>query len=311
MKKLLLLSALFVSFSSYSQTNIETDALKACELMSKFKSIGELYGYGPEGSDIIFKNEPTFVTHTTSQDENGNLIEETTSKTETRNGDVSVVEMYKTGETTIITETRTFNGVTVIYQMKEHINDDGALVVEYTDEFYNSYPFIKLYHNLENELIDLLLKYVENKTFRLYIISNCKFLANVIQDLSKPDTTKLKIIDGYLEDEYLEWRGERGKEIVYYKGVPCTGEIFYNRLSPSYPGYGTSTSTSYKDGKQDGLFEQYYENGKLEVREYFKNGIQYGLEFYNENGELIQKAKFANGEIKEIKNYKDGVLIEN
>ena len=193
MKKILYTLALLISFVTNSQTNIETDALKACELMSKYKSIGELYGYGPDGSDIIFKSETVQVNHTTSQDENGNLTEETTTTTETKNDDVVVKEMYQKGETTILTETRTVNGVTVIIQFKEYINDDGVPVGEITDETYDSYPFIKLYHNIESELIDLLSKYVENKMFRLYIISNCKFLANVIQNLSN----KFELIEEY------------------------------------------------------------------------------------------------------------------
>ncbi|MDA9290220.1 hypothetical protein N9P91_00350 [bacterium] len=193
MKNILFTLAVLVSFVTNSQTNIETDALKACELMSKFKSIGELYGYGPDGSDIIFKNESTLVTGMENQDEKGNLIEETTMTTKTKNGDVVVVEMYQKGETTILTETRTVNGVTVIIQHKEYINDDGVPVGEITDETYDSYPFIKLYHNTESELIDLLSKYVENKTFRLYIISNCKFLANLIQNLSN----KYELIEEY------------------------------------------------------------------------------------------------------------------
>jgi hypothetical protein len=193
MKKILFALALLISFVTNSQTNIETDALKACELMSKFKSIGELYGYGPDGSDIIFKNESFLVTMRDYQDEKGNLIEETTRTAETKNGDVVVTEMYQKGETTILTETRTVNGVTVIIQHKEYINDDGVPVGEITDETYDSHPFIKLYHNLENELIDLLSKYIENKTFRLYIISNCKFLANEIQNLSN----KYELIEEY------------------------------------------------------------------------------------------------------------------
>jgi hypothetical protein len=193
MRKILFTLALLVSFVTNSQTNIETDALKACELMSKYKSIGELYGYGPDGSDIIFKNETTLVTKTTSYDEKENLIEETSMSTETKNGDVVVTEMYQKGETNIFTQTRTVNGVTVIIQNKEYIDDDGVLVGEITDETYDSYPFIKLYHNIEGELIDLLSKYVENKTFRMYIISNCKFLANVIQNLSN----KFGLIEEY------------------------------------------------------------------------------------------------------------------
>ena len=193
MKKILYTLALLISFVTNSQTNIETDALKACELMSKYKSIGELYGYGPDGSDIIFKNETTLLTNTTSYDEKENSIEETSMTTETKNGDIVVTEMYQKGETTIFTQTRTVNGVTVIIQNKEYIDDDGVLVGEITDETYDSYPFIKLYHNIEGELIDLLSKYVENKTFRMYIISNCKFLANVIQNLSN----KFGLIEEY------------------------------------------------------------------------------------------------------------------
>jgi hypothetical protein len=193
MNRTLFKLAVLVSFVTNSQTIIETDALKACELMSKYKSIGELYGYGPDGSDIIFKNETTLVTNTTSYDEKENLIEETSMTTETKNGDIVVTEMYQKGETTIFTQTRTVNGVTVIIQNKEYIDDDGVLVGEITDETYDSYPFIKLYHNIEGELIDLLSKYVENKTFRMYVISNCKFLANVIQNLSN----KFELIEEY------------------------------------------------------------------------------------------------------------------
>ena len=193
MNRTLFKLAVLVSFVTNSQTIIETDALKACELMSKFKSIGELYGYGPDGSDIIFKNESYLVTMRDYQDEKGNLIEETTRTAETKNGDVVVTEMYQKGETTIFTQTRTVNGVTVIIQNKEYIDDDGVLVGEITDETYDSYPFIKLYHNIEGELIDLLSKYVENKTFRMYVISNCKFLANVIQNLSN----KFELIEEY------------------------------------------------------------------------------------------------------------------
>jgi hypothetical protein len=193
MNRTLFKLAVLVSFVTNSQTIIETDALKACELMSKFKSIGELYGYGPDGSDIIFKNESYLVTMRDYQDEKGNLIEETTRTAETKNGDVVVTEMYQKGETTIFTQTRTVNGVTVIIQNNEYIDDDGVLVGEITDETYDSYPFIKLYHNIEGELIDLLSKYVENKTFRMYVISNCKFLANVIQNLSN----KFELIEEY------------------------------------------------------------------------------------------------------------------
>lgn len=179
MKKLLLFSALLVSFVTNSQTNIETDALKACELISKYKSIGELYGYGPTGTDLIISNSNLLNSfHKIDSDEKGNISEKIT--TTSINGDVIVDETYQEGKTKIHTQTRTVNGVTVIAQYKEYINDEGISVFELTDE---TSPLLKIYHNIADELYNLLFKYGENKTFRLYMVSNCKFLANVIQDI--------------------------------------------------------------------------------------------------------------------------------
>jgi len=183
MKKLLLFSSLLVSFVTNSQTNIETDALKACELISKYKSIGELYGYGPTGTDLITSNSPSITSFNKIDiDEKGNISEKITTTTinAIKNGDVIVDETYQEGKTKIHTQTRTVNGVTVIAQYKEYINDEGISVFELTDE---TSPLLKIYHNIEDELYNLLFKYGENKTFRLYMVSNCKFLANVIQDI--------------------------------------------------------------------------------------------------------------------------------
>ena len=44
---------------------------------------------------------------------------------------------------------------------------------------------------------------------------------------------------------------------------------------------------NFKDGKEEGLWERYYENGQLREKGNYKNGIEEGSrEFYNKNGEL-------------------------
>ncbi|SVD13294.1 uncharacterized protein METZ01_LOCUS366148 [marine metagenome] len=53
---------------------------------------------------------------------------------------------------------------------------------------------------------------------------------------------------------------------------------------------------NYKDGKQDGLSEDFHENGQLDRRDNYKDGKQDGLsEDFRENGQLYSR-----------KNYKDG-----
>ena len=57
---------------------------------------------------------------------------------------------------------------------------------------------------------------------------------------------------------------------------------------------------NYKDGKKDGLFEKYYENGQLESKGNYKDGKWDGIhEKYYENGQLKKKG-----------NYKDGKIID-
>ena len=51
---------------------------------------------------------------------------------------------------------------------------------------------------------------------------------------------------------------------------------------------------------QNGLFEEYSKNGKLQVKSNYKDGKENGLyEQYDENGQLAEKT-----------NYKDGIRID-
>ena len=50
---------------------------------------------------------------------------------------------------------------------------------------------------------------------------------------------------------------------------------------------------NYKDGKEDGLREEYHENGQLYMKVNYKDGEEDGLlETYYKNGQLYMKGNF-------------------
>ncbi|MBT6768730.1 MAG: toxin-antitoxin system YwqK family antitoxin [Opitutales bacterium] len=80
---------------------------------------------------------------------------------------------------------------------------------------------------------------------------------------------------------------------------------------------------SHKDGEQDGLWEWYNENGQIELKGSFKDGKREGpWEFYHGNGSISIKGSYKDGERDGLfefydkegklslkKTYKDGELI--
>ena len=57
---------------------------------------------------------------------------------------------------------------------------------------------------------------------------------------------------------------------------------------------------NYKEGKKEGEYSWYYENGQLNWKMNFKDGKREGAYFrYDRNGQLVEK-----------RNYKDGKFIE-
>lgn len=88
-------------------------------------------------------------------------------------------------------------------------------------------------------------------------------------------------------------------EKVYYKSGQIKSEIFYfldinekkNRTGKSSFWYETGvlkTEISYKNGKKDGEFISYWENGKLKRKDNFKKGKFKNGECWNEFGEKIK-----------------------
>ena len=57
---------------------------------------------------------------------------------------------------------------------------------------------------------------------------------------------------------------------------------------------------NYKNGKPDGLWEEYEENGQLWSKENYKNGIPDGpWEIFNEEGKLTKTLEWKDGELIE------------
>ena len=53
-----------------------------------------------------------------------------------------------------------------------------------------------------------------------------------------------------------------------------------------------------KDGKQDGPWEGYYDNGQLEFKGNYKKGRPHGpWEYYDEEGNLTETKEYKNGKL--------------
>ena len=99
--------------------------------------------------------------------------------------------------------------------------------------------------------------------------------------------------DRVLYDELTE-RGTDDKPTMYFEGKPFTGVAFdiWEDGQLHYEG-------TYKDGKQDGLFQTWYDNGQLAIRQNYKDGKYDGL----------FQSWYKNGQLEYERNYKDGVII--
>ena len=100
-------------------------------------------------------------------------------------------------------------------------------------------------------------------------------------------------------DELIEREG------LYYKkftDVPFTGKVD-----------GEEQQGSFKDGKRDGSWINYYSNGQLCYKGEYKNGKRYGSWFYYyNNGQLNSKGNFwlDDKEGSWVFFYKDGFIDE-
>ena len=98
--------------------------------------------------------------------------------------------------------------------------------------------------------------------------------------------------DRVLNDE-LTNKGTEESPIMYYEGALFNGVGF-----DVYEDGQLKYEANFKDGKWDGLYQQWYENGQLEYEGNWKNGEYDGLhqEWY-ENGQLQIEANYKDGEL--------------
>ena len=105
---------------------------------------------------------------------------------------------------------------------------------------------------------------------------------------------------------------------------PETKELYSGDVFKNYLGGKTEYEGSYKNGKQDGKWTYWWENGQKGAEETYKDGKEEGLwtQWY-ENGQKRGEATFKDGELDGLSTawydngqkrfettYKDGELIE-
>jgi tetratricopeptide (TPR) repeat protein len=84
---------------------------------------------------------------------------------------------------------------------------------------------------------------------------------------------------------------ERKDDVLYYRGSPYNGRFIDYFLSGRKHSEGTA-----QNGRREGPYTMFYQNGQVIVERFYKNGLENGSEkeFY-EDGALKQKGEFVNG----------------
>ena len=130
-----------------------------------------------------------------------------------------------------------------------------------------------------------------------------------------------KFMDAPFTGQYLSCyeNGQQLKVKSHYKDGKYEGEFIRY-----YEDGQLNIKSNFKDGKYDGEFLRYYKDGQLNIKSNFKDG-KYDGKFlrYYESGQLSEKGNFkdgkpegeqlsyhGNGKLKKTEIYKDGKLIE-
>ena len=110
-----------------------------------------------------------------------------------------------------------------------------------------------------------------------------------------------------LVDELIN-KGTKESPIMYFEGKLFTGVAFdvYSEGQLKFEG-------TYKDGKEDGLYQYWYENGQLRFKVTSKDGKEDGLfQYWYENGQLKFERTYKDGKKNGLYQRWDenGALIE-
>ncbi len=99
-------------------------------------------------------------------------------------------------------------------------------------------------------------------------------------------------IDGVLNgpDIIMNNRGQITKKQFFKDGIPhgAYGDYKFGR---------PTKSVNYKEGQMDGIYEEFYNNGKVQRSITYVNGVIDGaMKYYNEEGEVTLEYTYKNGE---------------
>ena len=73
---------------------------------------------------------------------------------------------------------------------------------------------------------------------------------------------------------------------------PETKELYSGKVFKNYMGGGKEFEGSYKDGKKDGLWTTWFENGKKEFEKNYKDGKKDLMTYWDKNDGKMYKGKF-------------------
>jgi hypothetical protein len=118
---------------------------------------------------------------------------------------------------------------------------------------------------------------------------------DVLNDLDDPKPLD-KILGGALPEESVQKRGPRGEQLVYALNsqVPYTGWV-----KNMWNSGQVRQLKHYKDGKREGLYTSWDENGEKKQKGTFKDGKQDGLwTSWDENGQKEREGTRKDGKLE-------------
>ena len=108
------------------------------------------------------------------------------------------------------------------------------------------------------------------------------------------------------EFKFINFPNNPSNGIVTYKGEPFTGDLIKTTDDGQL-----RHKVTLKDGKVDGIGEDYYENGQLHYKENYKDGEKDGVCYiFFENGQIYLKKIYKDGEIIELEQYYENGQLE-
>jgi antitoxin component YwqK of YwqJK toxin-antitoxin module len=140
-------------------------------------------------------------------------------------------------------------------------------------------------------------------------------------DFANPETRK-KIVADAIYRTQSQWRGDEGKERLYFRDYQMPYSGWWKEMRGKGKGYHIASLVQYKDGKRDGPMADWYKNGKKKLEHIYKDGKKHGLSRgWHNNGKKrweetckdgnwdgLRTAWYDNGLKKFENTYKDGKL---